>query len=390
MNSLKILFVTLSLFIFSACAQSSSIFPSVVTSLSEDAVVLPSPTSLVLDPTNSQIVVANSNVDVFFNQGSLAVLSLDTSTPTSPKLSASQIIATPNYAGELLYDGAGNLYVPYREESSSNSDVDQIEYYTLTSGDLALAGSNTVSPNPFGMATDGTSLFVVSDDVISLFDASLNLTTTIDLTTAEDAEIVNTDASFVRSAVYEAGTNQLFVSNENGKIFVVDLTNNALTHVIDGPTSTRNLVLSGTTLYALDVVTESVWVFETSLLPANPATPGEVDDAPFLLTTISVGSNPNGMAIDVANNRLYVGNTDDDTISVIDTLTNLELTRVSVGDDDSTSTTRDGHQPFDIAVAPFSGRTYVFVAGFGANSIVIIDALTLNVVEIFPDNSLNL
>ena len=51
-----------------------------------------------------------------------------------------------------------------------------------------------------------------------------------------------------------------------------------------------------------------------------------------VIATISVGDAPRGIAFDSANNRMYVTNWDDDTVSVINTATNGVIETISVGD----------------------------------------------------------
>lgn len=380
----------LALFFLSACASQTDIFPAVVTSAGETLAEFPNPISIAVDQTNSQIVVSNSNVDFFFEQGSLAVLAVDATNTTAPNLTASQVISAPNFSGELYLDATtNNLYVPFREASSGDASVDQISQYALTPGSLALTTNTTVSANPFGITGNASQIFVVSDDVLTTFNTSLGSPTTIDLTTAETAGILDTDSASVEYAAYDATGNRLFVSNPVGRMFVLDLNTNTLSQAINGPDSTRNLLISNDLLYALDAVTKSVWIFDTTQLAVASSTPSSVDDSTFLIATVSVGTNPNGMAIDSTNNRLYVGNTDDDTISVIDTLTFEEVARVSVHQDDiSSSFLRDGEEPFALAIGTFNGVPYVFVAGFVGNSVVMIHGQTLQVVEVFPNNSL--
>ena len=375
---------------FLACASSTDIFPSVVTSTGETLAEFPNPISIAVDETNSQIVVANSNVDVFFDQGSLAVLTVDATDTAAPSLTATQVISTPNFSGELYLDTpTTNLYVPFREASSPGASVDQISQYALAAGSLTLTTNTTVSADPFGITGNTTQIFVASDDVLTIFDTSLGSPTTVDLTVAETAGIEDADSTSVEDVAYDTTGNRLFVSNPLGKMFVIDLNTNALSQVIDGPESTRNLLIVNDILYALDAVTKSVWIFDTTQLAAASSTPSSAEDATFLITTVSVGKNPNGMALDSTNNRLYVGNTDDDTISVIDTVTFQEFARVSVHQDDiSSSFLRDGEEPFALAVGTFNSVPYVFVAGFVGNSVVVINTQTLKVVEVFPNNTL--
>jgi YVTN family beta-propeller protein len=378
------------LVIFTAsCAQSQGVFPDIVTSTTESEVILPNPVSIAIDETNDQIIVANSNVDIFFEAGSLAVLNVDATIPTAPVLSASQILETPNFAGEISFDDASDtLFVPFRDSPTTDNSVDLVKSYTVAAGSVTEADTGTVAQNPFGSTLNAGTLYVVCDDALDLLDTSLTLTGTIDLTTAGTAGLDDSNSAFVEYVAIDTTGNRAFVSNLNGNLFVVDLDTNALAQLVDGPESTRNLIIDNDTLYALDPVSSQVWVFDLLALDDPTSPPETVDDSTFLLTTIPVGSNPNGMVLDSTNHRLYVGNSNDNSISVIDTLINVELARISVDEEDLTSFNRGGNFPFALSLGTFGGTQYLFVASFQNNSIVMINTNTLQVVEVYPDNTL--
>ncbi|MDP3309003.1 YncE family protein, partial [Methylotenera sp.] len=51
-----------------------------------------------------------------------------------------------------------------------------------------------------------------------------------------------------------------------------------------------------------------------------------------IITTIEVGSTPEGISIDYANHRAYVANWGSNNVSVIDTKTNKLVTTIKTGD----------------------------------------------------------
>jgi YVTN family beta-propeller protein len=51
-----------------------------------------------------------------------------------------------------------------------------------------------------------------------------------------------------------------------------------------------------------------------------------------VITTINVGSTPEGVSIDHANNRAYVANWGSNNVSVIDTKTNKLITTIKTGE----------------------------------------------------------
>src|SRR3989338_6732016 len=93
-----------------------------------------------------------------------------------------------------------------------------------------------------------------------------------------------------------------------------------------------------------------------------------------VVETVSVGSNPYGVAVHPAGTRVYVTNSALDrspngnhTVSVIDTSTNTVVETVSVGSN-----------PIGVAVNPAGTRVYV--ANYGSKTVSVIDTSTNTVV----------
>ncbi|EKD41446.1 MAG: hypothetical protein ACD_73C00720G0007, partial [uncultured bacterium] len=122
------------------------------------------------------------------------------------------------------------------------------------------------------------------------------------------------------------------------------------------------------------------------LLPAATTPPEQIDDSEITVGLVDLGLNPNGIALDTTLNRIYVTNTGEKTVSVIDSNLLTEIARVSFAKAD-TGFDEDGKEPLGIAAATFGGVPLVFVANFSSNTIYVINANTLNVVERFPNQS---
>ena len=95
------------------------------------------------------------------------------------------------------------------------------------------------------------------------------------------------------------------------------------------------------------------------LAPINDASAAENT----VIATVPVGTNPEGIAFDSANNRMYVANQDDDTVSVINTTTNAVDATISVG------TNPDG-------IAFDSANNRMYVANAVANTVSVINTAT--------------
>jgi len=93
-----------------------------------------------------------------------------------------------------------------------------------------------------------------------------------------------------------------------------------------------------------------------------------------VIATIPVESLPHGVAIDPAGARVYVTNSESDSVSVIDTATNTVVARVPVG-----------NYPAGILVNPSGTRVYV--ANTYGNSVSVIDTATHAVKATLPAGS---
>lgn len=85
-------------------------------------------------------------------------------------------------------------------------------------------------------------------------------------------------------------------------------------------------------------------------------------------TTIAVGRQPSGMTFSANGKTLYVANSDEDTISLVDITQQRELGRVALAPKDDPSF---GQIPTSVALSPDEKRIYVALGG--GNSIAVID-----------------
>lgn len=365
----------------SACKSGTTIFPDTPTSIStkDD---MASPIDIVVDTTNNQLIIINSNVDFYFDNGFIMTASVNATTPSAPVLTETSLLNTPNFAGRGLLN-AGSLYVSFREPLTEGGDDDQLIKYTIgaasiTSGTVVETGSD-----PFGVTITGTSILNVCDDELRIFNTALSPVANVDLTVADTSGITDAKAKGAEDVVVDATSNRAYISNRTGKIFVVDLATNTLTHVIDGPATTRQLVTDGTYIYVLDGNPSALWVLDPSLLPAAASTPVLVDDAIVLVATISLGSSPNAIALDVANRRAYVANALDPSLSVIDLDLLREVDKISLADDDTGL--GEVKDPFSVAVGTFGGTTFVFTANISSNNVSVINPALGKMVALYPN-----
>lgn len=375
-NSLFLFFLVLN-----ACSSGSSIFPAVPLVTDTASVVLPNPIGIATDPANSQIILVNSNLDIGYDSGTLMTLSVDATDPTSPVLQVTSVIQTPNFGGPLAFDGA-NAYVAFRESSSGEEEPDQILRFTVGAGTLAQTASGETGQDPFGVAVSGGVVCVASNQEATIYDADLNLATTIDLTAPDTAGFEDAGSNGVEDIAIDNVSNRLFISNRDGKIFVVDLDNNTISHLMNGPLNTRGITFDGQYIYVVDGNPAALWIFDPSQLTDPASAPEEVDDSSLLVAVIDVGDGPGGIAVDAANARAYVTNTTDRSVSVIDTILFQEIARISLKEEDTGL--EEAKDPFGVAVGTFNGVPLVFVTNVESNDISVIHGNALSVVGRFP------
>ena len=378
-----------------ACAGSgTSIFPSVSTSLVEAEVNFPNPLSLSVDPTRNQLYLVNSNVDVFFETGSLAVLDFDATTTTSPTITAKQILPLANFCGEAYFDGTNLLVIPFRTQYDFDASLDTIQSFIVGDDSATHLDTAAVAANPFGTVADSAGIYVVSDNYLTLMNTDLGTIRTQSLESVSET-YDDSNARFVYDMAIDTTSNIGYVSNQGGRLFVLDLNEFSgapvpVRQLIIQPESTRDIIVDSAArrLYVLDGVTESVWIYNIDQLPALTSSVAEINITTALIGAVAVGNNPNGMALDSTNNRLYVANSLDDTVSVIDTVTQSQILTIELDEEALVETGAfNGYldEPRTVQLGTFNSTVYLFVLGYKTGNMAVVNTSTNTVVSVYPN-----
>lgn len=113
---------------------------------------------------------------------------------------------------------------------------------------------------------------------------------------------------------------------------------------------------------------------------AEPGTISVVDlTRGSLVATIAVGRHPTALALDASAGRLYVANTNDDSISVIDTATRAVITTIAL---QPFATKIDGVAPTAIAVD--RARNRLLIACGGINAVAVYDLAAGRIAGLIP------
>jgi YVTN family beta-propeller protein len=146
---------------------------------------------------------------------------------------------------------------------------------------------------------------------------------------------------------------RVYVANyDSNSVSVIDSTTNTVLHTLTGITSANGV--------AYDQTQNIIWVtnYELNLLTPIQANEGATDFV--VLPAIRVGQGPWGVAYEPVHNYVYVANSLDNSVSVVNAATQAVVATV----EDSFN------QPFHLAANPATGKVYV--ANFGHNSVTVL------------------
>ena len=161
---------------------------------------------------------------------------------------------------------------------------------------------------------------------------------------------------------------RLYVANHTGdSLSVLDTNHNSLMQTLTG--------LTGANWVAVDSARNVIWVTQ---LDDNQVTPIQADETGLNFTAlpaVSTGDGPWGVVYDPVHDRIYVANSRQDTVTIID-----PTTRQVVG------TLTDGFdRPHHLAVNSLTGRVYV--ANYGGASVTVIDGAAVSqIVDLFDSS----
>ncbi len=174
------------------------------------------------------------------------------------------------------------------------------------------------------------------------------MTSVLTTSVARAESLINTNDS-PDSVVVNVVTGQVYVSTEDSD--VID--------IFDSKSRTQRCLSTGRTngVLALNPVTNFLYAVSRSDAKVTVIdTIGET-----AVATVDVGMEARHIAVNSISNKIYVSNTDDNTVSVID------------GNDHSVTHVAAGMFPIAIAVNPVSNKAYV--VNIGSNTVTVIDGV---------------
>lgn len=383
------------LFILPACAG-APIFPDV--SLSTTDPVLAQPIFMAIDEGRNRGYLINSNNLVNYNDASLMVL--DLTNPVAPVVL--NAVSLQNFSGQAYLDTTRQLlYIANRLSANVDDAIDQIIEVNVNEASSGFLSTTQYSTdgNPFGITSDGTNLYVACiGSVDMLAFSNLNLRTQVSFNVQNNLG-VTLNTSGTRELALSPSGQYLFVTNRTDRMLILNTNqipipdpNLALTlggsvavdYDLANTFSTRGIVSDSNYIYVVDGSTPALKILAEQNLPINTtSTPIEIPISTLAVAEIALNQNPNEVAVDTVNGRVYTTIADNNTVSVVDTQSLTQIAQIPLASI-LPSGVDQGINPFGVSVGHFGGVPYIYVMNLNSNNVSIINGNTLSVVASFP------
>lgn len=395
MKKYLLLFVCLFFYILPSCAG-PSIFPNIPLSASNP--VLAQPIFMAIDETRARAYLINSNNVVDYADASLLVL--DLSNPTAP--ATLDVVGLQNFSGQAWLDTTNQfLYVTNRLSANVEDVVDQIIQVNVnesSSNYLSMTQYQT-DANPFGITSDGTNLYVAcTGSADRLLLSNLNQRTQVSFNVQNNLG-VTLNTSGTRELALSPSGQFLFVTNRSDRMLILNtglipvpdpslsLTlggSAAVQYDLANTLSTRGIVSDSNYIYVVDGATPALKILSEQNLPVNTTgEPIEIPISSLVVAEIALDLNPNEVAVDTVNGRVYTTLSNENEVSVVDTNSLTQIAQISL-DENLPNGVTAGDNPFGVSVGHFGGVPYIYVMNLDSNNVSIINGNTMSVVASFP------
>ena len=364
---------------------------------------------MAIDETRNRGYLINSNNLVNYADASLMVL--DLSNPTAPV--AINVVALANFSGQAYLDTTNQyLYIANRLSANVDDAVDQIIQVNVNESSPQYLNMVQYSTdgNPFGITSDGTNLYIActgSADLIPL--SNLNIRTNVSFNVQNNLG-VTLNTSGTRELALSPSGQYLFVTNNTAQMLILNVNqiaipdpslqvtqggSAAVDYDLANTLSTRGIVSDSNYIYVVDGSTPALKILTEQNLPINTtATPIEIPISQLAVAEIPLNTNPNEIALDTINGRVYttiagtmsngnMGTASLNEVSVVDTTTLTQIAQISLTNNLPAGVAA-ANNPFGISVGHFGGVPYIYVLNLNSNNISIINGNTLSVVASFP------
>ncbi|PIR21500.1 MAG: hypothetical protein COV45_01765 [Deltaproteobacteria bacterium CG11_big_fil_rev_8_21_14_0_20_47_16] len=369
-----------------SCASQADVFGPIGSNLG-------SPLTLLVNSATGRLYVNNSNNLVAYNGGSLQVYSI--ATPAAPDLVATA--STYSFSSQMYLDATNKfLYTPNRYNVTGIATNNQLLQINIDEASASFLGVTSINSdlNPFGIACCDPSSRMLAPTLSGTLDAYTTVSsgtptlTSYNLSFTDSNGIVYTNPPVNQLTIIGS---QAFVTVPSGGILVVNLDKlgsgaNIVDYIITGVNAPRGIATDGTYLYVADVETISdatvplLVILDPSTLTAlsgnTAATSVSGATTPVFVAQLTMGngvSTTDPEEVTVGTDYVFVTNSGEDSVTIVNRVAQTVNTTVSVGD-----------QPFGMAIySPGGTDSTLYVANIRANTISILDIPTLAVTATF-------
>ncbi len=391
----KRIYIFFFLLFLSACAG-PGIFPNIP--LSTTSPVLAQPIFMTIDETRNRGYLINSNNAVNYGDASLMVL--DLTNPTAPQVL--NVISILNFSGQAYLDNTNQLlYITNRLSANIEDNIDQILQVNVneSSSSYLSITQYATDGNPFGITSDGTNLYIAcTGSVDRILFSNLNQRTQVSFNVQNNLG-VTLNTSGTRELALSPSGQYLFVTNRTDRMLILNTSqiplpdptltvtsggSAAVDYDLANTISTRGIASDSNYIYVVDGISPALKILSEQSLPVNSTgTPIEIPISSLVVSEISLNTNPNEVAVDTLNEKVYVTLSDNNQVSVIDTNSLTQIAQIEL-DESLPAGIAQGLNPFGISVGHFGGVPYIYVMNLNSNNVSIINGNTLGVVATFP------
>ncbi|MFO1519885.1 MAG: hypothetical protein U1F57_09530 [bacterium] len=382
-------------FVQGGCAG-NSIFPNIP--LSNTSPVLSNPIFLVVDEPNARGYLINSNNQVNFSDASLMVLNL--TNPLAPTVI--KAVNLQNFSGQgVLNPATKTLYITNRFSGDPTDVTDRILAVNVDESSANFLGIQEfeADSNPFGIAFDGTNLYTANIASLDRYlVGNLNQRTRIDFNVEAVGTSTPVNTQNTRELVLSPSGQFLYIGNRGDKLLILDtqqipvpdptqsLTlggSESIDYVLSDTFSTRGMTSDANYVYVVEGNPASLKILSDKTLPLVSGQPQQILISSLAVAEIPLGNDPNEITLDSVNQRAYVPNSQDNTVSIIDTNLFVEVARIAM-DKNLPAGIPVGTYPFSVGVYHSGGIPYLYVLNHDSSNITIMNGATQSIVGHFP------
>ena len=341
--------------------------------------------SIAVNPNTNKIYIAlcgPANPNAPSTNGHVVVINGDTNTTTTVPAGICPTAVAVNTVTNKIYVANQGRFSLICGSCADPGGITVIDGETNSASGLSNAAHpRAVAVNPV------TNKIYFADSIWPSGDAFLGLPgniTVLDASAGSMTTVTAPNAIHPNAVAVNTVTNETYVPNGGSN----DIT------VLDGPTNSTSTIRDPNAIYpraiALNEANNKIYVanFGQGVLPAtNPGNVTVIDGSSHtVIATIATASGPNAtpplaLAVNPANNKIYVANNDNQNVVVID------------GMDNSSTTISDPRAvlPRAVAVNPATNKVYVANGGGGGDrgSITAIDGATNSTTTFSDPNASN-